>query len=111
MSRTVQCSKLGQESEGLDKPPFKGELGQRVFDSISKTAWRQWLEHSKMLINEYRLDVTSEQGQRVWMTELEKYFWGEGSAAPGEYVAPKTETPAHDDHGGHGHSHGHGHKH
>ena len=103
MSRPVQCIKLGQESEDLEKPPFKGELGQKVFDTVSKTAWRQWLEHSKMLINEYRLDVTSEQGQRVWMTELEKFFWGEGSTKPAEFVAPT------DDHGGHGHGgHGHG---
>ncbi|HEY4106338.1 MAG TPA: oxidative damage protection protein [Polyangiaceae bacterium] len=90
MARTVQCIKLHQEAEGLEKPPFKGELGQRVFDNVSKTAWRQWLEHSKMLINEYRLDVTSENGQRIWMTELEKFFWGEGSSAPAEYVAPKS---------------------
>ena len=109
MSRTVQCIKLGQESEGLEKPPFKGELGQKVFDTVSKTAWRQWLEHSKMLINEYRLDVTSEQGQRVWMTELEKFFWGEGGTKPAEYVAPAAG--GHDEHAGHGHGHGHGHKH
>jgi len=107
MSRTVQCIKLGKESEGLEKPPFKGELGQKVFDTVSKTAWRQWLEHSKMLINEYRLDVTSENGQRIWMTELEKYFWGDGGAKPAEYVAP-TDDHGHGGHGGHGHG-GHGH--
>jgi len=89
MSRTVQCIKLGQEAEGLEKPPFKGELGQRVFDTVSKQAWRQWLEHSKMIINEYRLDVTSESGQRIWMTELEKFFWGEGAAAPPDFVPKK----------------------
>jgi Fe-S cluster biosynthesis and repair protein YggX len=85
MSRTVQCVKLGVEAEGLEKPPFKGPLGQRVFEEISKQAWRGWLEHSKMLINEYRLDLVSEAGQKVWMAELEKYFWGDGSAAPAEY--------------------------
>jgi Fe-S cluster biosynthesis and repair protein YggX len=85
MSRTVQCVKLGIEAEGLEKPPFKGPLGQRVFEEVSKQAWRSWLEHSKMLINEYRLDLVSEAGQKVWMAELEKYFWGEGSAAPAEY--------------------------
>lgn len=88
MSYTVQCVKLGVEAEGLDKPPFKGELGQRVYETLSKQAWRQWLEHSKMLINEYRLDLVSESGQRVWMTELEKYFYGDGSAAPPDF---KTE--------------------
>jgi Fe-S cluster biosynthesis and repair protein YggX len=82
----VQCIHLGREAEGLDRPPFKGELGQKVFDSISKQAWRSWLEHSKMLINEYRLDLTSEQGQRIWMTECERYFFGDGSAKPPEFV-------------------------
>ncbi|MCA9600073.1 MAG: oxidative damage protection protein [Myxococcales bacterium] len=86
MARTVQCIKLGQEAEGLEKPPFKGELGQRVFESVSKEAWRMWLEHSKMLINEFRLDLTSEQGQRIWMTEMEKYFFGDGSELPPDFV-------------------------
>ncbi len=85
MSRTVKCIKLGEEAEGLAKPPFKGELGQRLFEHVSAKAWRMWLEHSKMLINEYRLDLTSEQGQRVWMTEVERYFFGEGSSTPPDY--------------------------
>jgi Fe-S cluster biosynthesis and repair protein YggX len=82
----VECIKLKQTLEGLDKPPFRGDLGQRVYDTVSKQAWRAWLDHSKMLINEYRLDLVSEHGQRVWMTELEKYFYGEGSELPPEFV-------------------------
>lgn len=89
MARTVQCVKLGREAEGLERPPFKGELGQKIFEHVSQQAWRGWLEHSKMLINEYRLDLTSEQGQRIWMNECEKFFFGEGSAAPPDYV-PKS---------------------
>jgi Fe-S cluster biosynthesis and repair protein YggX len=89
MPRMVHCIKLQREAEGLDKPPFKGELGKRVFDTVSKEAWRQWLEHSKMIVNEYRLDLVSPEGQRVWMDQLEKYFYGEGSAKPAEYVPPK----------------------
>jgi len=83
--RTVHCVKLGTDAEGLDKPPFKGDLGQRIFDNVSREAWRQWIEHSKMLINEYRLDLTSESGQQLWMTECEKYFFGDGSAAPPDF--------------------------
>jgi Fe-S cluster biosynthesis and repair protein YggX len=85
MARIVHCLKLDKDLEGLEKPPFRGELGQRLFSSVSAQAWRGWLEHSKMLINEYRLDLTSETGQRLWMTECEKYFFGEGSAAPAEF--------------------------
>lgn len=92
MPRTVNCVKLGREAEGLEKPPIKGELGQRIFNEVSKEGWKMWLEHSKMLINEFRLDLMSETGQRVWMTELEKFFWGEGGKAPPDYVPePKKE--------------------
>jgi Fe-S cluster biosynthesis and repair protein YggX len=91
MARMVQCVKLGREAEGLEKQPIKGDLGKRVFDSVSKEAWKMWLEHSKMLINEYRLDLLSESGQRIWMTELEKYFFGEGAQLPPDFVAPKAK--------------------
>jgi Fe-S cluster biosynthesis and repair protein YggX len=84
----VQCVKLGREAEGLEKPPIKGDLGKRVFEDVSKEAWKMWLEHSKMLINEFRLDLMSEAGQRIWMTELEKYFFGEGAQLPPDFVAP-----------------------
>jgi Fe-S cluster biosynthesis and repair protein YggX len=87
MARTVHCVKLDKDLDGMEKPPFRGELGQRIFDTVSAQAWKGWLEHSKMLINEYRLDLTSESGQRLWMTECEKYFFGEGSAAPAEFKA------------------------
>jgi Fe-S cluster biosynthesis and repair protein YggX len=91
MAHLVNCVKLGRELEGLEKPPFKGEMGKRLYDNVSAQAWRQWLEHSKMLINEFRLDVTSEHGQRIWMTECEKYFFGEGSTAPPDFV-PTEKT-------------------
>jgi Fe-S cluster biosynthesis and repair protein YggX len=86
MAKMVDCIKLGRQAEGMDRAPFKGPLGDRLFSHVSKEAWKQWLEHSKMLINEYRLDLTSESGQHLWMTECEKYFFGEGSSAPAEFV-------------------------
>jgi len=89
MAHLVNCVKLGRELEGLEKPPFKGEMGRKLYDNVSAQAWKQWLEHSKMLINEFRLDVTSEHGQRIWMTECEKYFFGEGSSAPPDFVPDK----------------------
>ena len=86
MSRIVNCIKLGREMEGLEKPPFKGDMGQKLFESVSKEAWKKWIEHSKMLVNEYRLDLTSEQGQKIWMAECQKYFFGEGSDLPPDFV-------------------------
>jgi Fe-S cluster biosynthesis and repair protein YggX len=85
----VHCVKLGREAEALDRPPFKGEFGQKLFENVSREAWRAWIEHSKMLVNEYRLDLTSDQGQKIWMGECQKYFFGEGSELPKEFV-PKS---------------------
>jgi Fe-S cluster biosynthesis and repair protein YggX len=85
MSHKVHCVKLGREAEGLPKVPFKGDLGQRVYDNVSAEAWKAWLEHSKMLVNEYRLDLVSQHGQQVWMSECESYFFGAGSAKPPEF--------------------------
>ena len=90
MSRTVQCVVTGTESEGLDYPPFPDELGQRIYEQVSKPAWQRWLGHQTMLINEYRLDLMSETGQRIWMDELDKFFWGEGSKLPPEFTPTKS---------------------
>jgi len=91
MAKTVQCVKLGREAEALDRPPIKGEVGQRIVENVSKDGWKLWLEHSKMLINEYRLDLTSQQGQTVWYSEMEKFFFGDGSSAPPDFVKKSGE--------------------
>ena len=86
MSRTVNCIILGQEAEGLDYAPYPGELGQKIYDSVSKEAWQRWVAHQTMLINEYRLTPIEPEARSFLEKEMEKYFFGEGSAAPKEYV-------------------------
>jgi Fe-S cluster biosynthesis and repair protein YggX len=90
MARTVNCVKLGQEAEGMDRPPIKGELGQRLFENVSKEGWKQWIAHSTMLINELRLDFNEPSHQKKWLAECEKFFFGEGSEMPAGYV-PETK--------------------
>ncbi|GAC1375772.1 MAG: oxidative damage protection protein [Polyangiales bacterium] len=92
--RLVKCVKLQRELPGLDRPPFKGELGQKLFDGVSKEAWRMWLEHSKMLVNEYRLDMTHPAHQKTWFDECEKFFFGEGSALPADYKPQEAGVAA-----------------
>ena len=86
MSRTVNCVMLGQEAEGLDWAPYPGELGQRIYDNVSKEAWQQWLGHQTMLINEYRLTPIEPEARKFLETEMEKFFFGGGSEKPKEYV-------------------------
>ncbi|MBS0581922.1 MAG: oxidative damage protection protein [Proteobacteria bacterium] len=86
MSRTVFCVKLQREAEGLAYAPYPGELGKRIFEHVSKEAWTQWLAHQTMLINENRLSPLDPKARKFLEGEMEKYFFGEGSAAPQGYV-------------------------
>lgn len=87
MAHTVHCIKLDKEAEGLDFPPYPGELGKKIYESVSKEAWQMWLGQQTMLINEYRLSLADSKSQQFLKEELEKYFFGEGSAPPPEFVA------------------------
>jgi Fe-S cluster biosynthesis and repair protein YggX len=87
MAHTVHCIKLNKEAEGLDFPPYPGELGKKLYESVSKEAWQMWLGQQTMLINEYRLSLADSKSQQFLKEELEKYFFGEGSAPPAEFVA------------------------
>ena len=89
MTRKVHCVKLGREAEGLDFAPLPGNLGQRVYDNVSKKAWQEWLAHQTMLINENRLDIRDPEARRFLSAEMEKHLFGAGSEKPAGYVAPK----------------------
>jgi Fe-S cluster biosynthesis and repair protein YggX len=85
LSRTVNCVLLGTEAEGLDRPPYPGPLGQRVYENVSKQAWQRWLAHQTMLINEYRLSPIEPKARALLEREMEKFFFGEGSEKPPDY--------------------------
>lgn len=85
MTRMVNCVLLGKEAEGLDKPPYPGELGQKIFDSVSKEAWQGWLKQQTMLINEYRLSPIDPKSRAFLEEQMEKYFFGEGAQVPVDF--------------------------
>jgi len=86
MSRTVNCVIMKTEAEGLDYAPYPGDLGQRVYDNVSKEGWQRWLAHQTMLMNEYRLTPIEPEARQFLATEMEKFFFGEGSEKPKEFV-------------------------
>ncbi|MCG7867452.1 MAG: oxidative damage protection protein [Candidatus Thiodiazotropha taylori] len=85
MSRTVECVKLKREAEGLDRQPYPGDLGQRIFDNVSKQAWQEWLRHQTMLINENRLSPVDPKARKFLEEQMEQFFFGEGSELPPDY--------------------------
>jgi len=89
--RMVKCVKFQKELPGLDEPPFNNALGQRIYENVSKDAWKLWLEHLKMIVNEYRLNLIDRDSQRIIQQQMEEYFFGEGAALPPGYVPPQAK--------------------
>lgn len=88
MPRTVFCVKLKRDAEGLDFPPYPGELGKRVFENVSKEAWKQWLEQQKMLVNENRLNLADKKARDYLSQQMERHFFGTGADKAAGYVPP-----------------------
>jgi Fe-S cluster biosynthesis and repair protein YggX len=89
--RRIFCVKFQREMPGLDEPPLDHPLGHKIYENVSKEAWKLWLEHMKMIMNEYRLNLGTAEAQQFMLDQMEKYFFGEGSAFPPGYVPPKSK--------------------
>ena len=87
----VHCVKFDKDMPGLERVPWKGELGKRVYENVSAEAWKLWIEYSKMLMNEYRLNPLDPQSQKIMEEQMEQYFFGEGAKLPEGYVPPRAK--------------------
>jgi len=90
MARTVHCVKLNKEAEGLDFAPVPGELGKRIWQSVSKEAWAGWLKQQTMLINENRLNMADTRARQYLLKQTENYFFGDGADTASGYVPPSA---------------------
>ena len=91
MARTVHCVKLGREADGLDFPPYPGELGKKVYEGVSKEAWQMWLGHQTVLINENRLSPMDPNARKYLEQQMDAFFFGEGAEMPADYVPPGSK--------------------
>jgi len=90
MARMIFCTFLQRDAEGLERVPYPGELGQRIYANISKEAWQQWLRHQTMLMNEYRLTPIDPKARQFLVEEMEKFLFGGGAQKPEGYVPPEA---------------------
>jgi Fe-S cluster biosynthesis and repair protein YggX len=89
MARMVHCIKLGRDADGLDFPPYPGEIGKRIYDNVSKQAWQAWLEQQKMLINENRLSLADPKARKYLEEQMLRHFFGTGADQAAGYVPPE----------------------
>ncbi len=80
--RMVMCAKLKRELPGLARPPMPGELGKRIYDTISQEAWEMWQEHSRLLINHYGLTLADPDARQILRQEMERFFFSDEDDEP-----------------------------
>jgi len=88
MARMVKCIKLGREAEGLDFPPYPGDLGKRLYENVSKEAWAAWVKQQTMLVNENRLNLADPKARKYLAEQTESHFFGAGADKAQGYVPP-----------------------
>ena len=87
--RIVHCIKLDKDLPGLNKPPIPGELGKTIYDNVSKEAFKMFLDYFKMIVNEYRLDLTSRESDKIFEDQMKEFFFGKGGELPEQYSPEK----------------------
>ncbi|GAA5236314.1 oxidative damage protection protein [Verticiella sediminum] len=90
MARMVQCVKLKREAEGLDFPPYPGELGKRIYESISKEAWQEWVGVQTRLVNENRLNLADARARKYLAQQMERHLFEDGAVEAQGYVPPSN---------------------
>jgi Fe-S cluster biosynthesis and repair protein YggX len=86
----VKCVKLGRELPGLDKPPFPGELGKRIYENISKQAYDMWPAQSTLIINHYGLNMADPESRKLLREQMEEFFFGSDAQMPEGWI-PEEE--------------------
>ena len=86
MARMVHCVKLGRELPGLDRPPYPGELGQRIYNNISATAWEMWRQQSVLLINHYGLVLADPEAKQFLREQMEAFLFSDEARMPEDWT-------------------------
>jgi Fe-S cluster biosynthesis and repair protein YggX len=89
MARTVFCVKIGRELPGLEKPPFPGDLGQRIFEQVSAEGYALWQPHMTILINHYGLNPADPETRRILREQMEEFFFGVDARMPEGWIPPE----------------------
>src|SRR6266568_1092216 len=100
MPRMVFCVKLKRNLPGLDKPPFPGPLGQRIYEQISKQAYDMWEAQRTLIINHYNLNMADPESRKILREQMEDFFFGDDAKMPEGWVQGEAAVGAGDGGGG-----------
>ena len=90
MARMIQCHKLKREAQGLDYPPYPGELGARIWREISRDAWAMWLDIQTRLVNENHLTLADPDARKFLAERMQAFLFDDQDVEAQGYVPPSA---------------------
>lgn len=93
-AKTIHCKLLKKDLPALAKPPYKNDLGEKIFGDFSQEAWGMWKEHAKILLNEYRLNLAMVEAQEFLMKQCHAFFYEGGAQQKLDYTPETAEANA-----------------
>ena len=75
----LTCSRCGQHRAGLAAPPFRNDIGNRIYDSICDVCWKEWLQQQTAIINHYALDLRDPRAREFLTKQTETFLFGQAS--------------------------------
>ncbi len=73
-SGTFVCRRTGRPGSKLEKAPFRGPIGQWIFENISAETWKDWIGQGTKVINELRLDFSRDRDQEVYDSQMREFL-------------------------------------
>jgi tetratricopeptide (TPR) repeat protein len=65
----------GDHARQLPKPPMSDEVGRRIYEDVCADCWNDWLRnYSIKVINELRLDLSTERGQEEYDRYMREFL-------------------------------------
>ena len=92
--RMVMCAKLGRMAPAMERPPFPGALGQRIFETVSAEGYSLWQPHMTILINHYALNPADPDTRDMLREQMDEFFFGENAQVQDEWATPAEAAPA-----------------
>ena len=90
MPQLVDCVKIGRLLPGLEKAPFPGDLGRRIFEQVSAEGYALWQPHMTILINHYGLNPADPETRRILRDQMDEFFFGADARMPEGWMPPEA---------------------
>jgi Fe-S cluster biosynthesis and repair protein YggX len=70
----IKCSRCGRIAPKMPEPPFGGDLGAQIQNSVCKPCFNEWIGQGTKVINELRLNLTEKSAQDVYDQHMKEFL-------------------------------------